>query len=107
MTKYLGETCQKIYQEQENSFESWNSIDGEYLQQISGRVRLVLAVIKISHKKLDYIVDKGWDSEDHNNIYDCTDKQLLYGDWSPSGRVNSCNVSSKVDCLPWNKHPTL
>ena len=29
------------------------------------------------------------------------DRQLPYGDWSTSGRVNSCNVSPKVGCLPW------
>ena len=32
------------------------------------------------------------------------DGQLLDGDWSTSGRVNSCKFSTKVGCLPWSKH---
>ena len=33
--------------------------------------------------------------------------ELPDGDWSTSGRVNSCRVSMKVGCLPWSKRPTL
>ena len=29
------------------------------------------------------------------------------GDWSTSGRVNSCKVSPKVGCLPWDKRTNL
>ena len=32
---------------------------------------------------------------------------MVIGDWSTSGRVNSCKVSSKIGCSPWNKRPTL
>ena len=33
--------------------------------------------------------------------------QLPDGDWSTGGRVNSCEVSLKVGCLPWGKRPAL
>ena len=35
------------------------------------------------------------------------DRQLHDGDWPARGRVNSCQVLSKVARLPWAKRPTL
>ena len=35
------------------------------------------------------------------------ERQLPDGDWSSSGRVNSCKVPPMVGCSPWGKRPTL